>query len=474
MRAAAAVCVLVACASAAAAQESKVARRVDDLNRGAMEDYDLLELDGAKKQLNEALALLKKARLDRSPAAAKTHMNLGIVYGAGLGDHDTALLEFVAALQIDPGAKLAPAYKSPALQKTFDQAKTTVGGKAAGGGTTEPTTPKAEPLLRHTPVDEAPGGEPIILTVKVAAEIADRASQVVARYRPAGTEQFQSINMRPAGAGEYQAAIPESATRADTLQYFIEARAATGKVLATTGSVDAPHIVTIQHAVARRNDEEPPDTETPLGSAPRGGGTPTTMATAAAPPPVAHKTFFVGLTVGAGGGYIKGETEVSHQSVTCCVAVAPFHVMPEVGFWLSQSFTLSVVARIGFPLGANVSGKATLAPAALARATYIFGRHKGAYLHGDLGGGLIRHVVKLSTASATTAMGDTDTYATGPLLVGGGAGYLFPIGGSLRFVIDLNVLAGIPVVSKLGSDAKATKPGFAINADLSLGMLIAF
>src|SRR5262249_11466163 len=162
-------------------------------------------------------------------------------------------------------------------------------------------------------VDEAPGGEPIVVTVRVASEIADRASQVVVRYRPAGTEQFQSINMRAAGGGEDTAAIPEAAARGATPQYFIQARAAAGQGVATTASVDAPHIISLQHAVARRNDEEPPDSENPLGSGgsqPRGGGTTTT--TAAAAPPSHHKTLFVAVAAGAGGGYIKGETEVSH------------------------------------------------------------------------------------------------------------------------------------------------------------------
>jgi hypothetical protein len=149
-------------------------------------------------------------------------------------------------------------------------------------------------------------------------------------------------------------------------------------------------------------------------------------------------------------------------------------VLAEVGFWLGRHFTVSLAGRIGFPLGANVTGKATLAPAVLGRATYLFGNRGGLYVHGDLGGGFIRHVVKLSASSASAVMGDTDTFATGPLLVGGGAGYIVPLGGPLRFVVDLEILAGIPVVNKIGSSARATKPGFAIHGDLSLGISVAF
>ncbi len=466
----------------AAAQDARAVKRVEDLNRAAMEDYDLLELESARKQLSDALAIIKRSRLERDPVAARTHMNLGIVHGAGLGDQDTALLEFIAALEIDPEAKIDPSYRSPALQKTFDQARTSVAGKRGGGSGSDPgpSVPAAPTSgLVHAVVEEANAGLPISVEVRVQPQLADRISQVVLRYRPAGAEAFTPAPMAAAGGGVYEGQIPDNATQGETVHYFIEARAVTGKVMATAGTVDSPHIVSIVRSM-RRPDEDPIDSENPLdrGRDPVGSGTgggdddePTSVRRGVE---VGKKTFFVTVTAGAGGAYITGETEVSHQAVTCCVAIAPFHVMPEVGFWLGRSFTVSLLGRLGFPLGANVTGKATLAPAVLARATYFLGRRGGLYLHGDLGGGFIRHTVKLSRSSATAAMGDTDTFATGPLLAGGGAGYILPLAGPLRFVVDLNILVGIPVINQIGSGARATKPGFAVNGDLSLGVSFAF
>jgi hypothetical protein len=187
--------------------------------------------------------------------------------------------------------------------------------------------------------------------------------------------------------------------------------------------------------------------------------------------PSVHRTLYVNVAVGSGAGYVTGKTEVSLQPVTCCVAPAPFHVMPEVGFWLTRQFTLSLVGRLGFPLGANVAGAATFAPAGFLRATYIFGTNGGIYVHGDVGGGLIRHTIKLTRST----MGDTDTSVTGPLLVATGAGWILPLGGSgLRFVLDLNLIAGVPIVSSLGSGARASEPGFSLHGDLSLGVGFAF
>jgi hypothetical protein len=65
--------------------------------------------------------------------------------------------------------------------------------------------------------------------------------------------------------------------------------------------------------------------------------------------------------------------------------------------------------------------------------------------------------------------GDVDTVATGPLLLGGGANWSVTLGGPLRFVVDFNLLAGIPV-AELGG----VKPYFSVNLDLNVGLQFAF
>ncbi|HTM20384.1 MAG TPA: hypothetical protein VL172_07755, partial [Kofleriaceae bacterium] len=63
----------------------------------------------------------------------------------------------------------------------------------------------------------------------------------------------------------------------------------------------------------------------------------------------------------------------------------------------------------------------------------------------------------------------TDTAVSGPLLLGTGAGYLRSLGGPMRFVAELNVIAGIPV-SKVG----VIDPGFGLQFDADLGLMVAF
>src|SRR5437660_1099647 len=91
------------------AQDAAAAARIEQLNKRAMNDYDMLEFESAKKTLTDAVNLVKKAGLDTDPIAAKTYINLGIVYVAGLKDRYKGFQQFVRALQIKPDAQLDPA-----------------------------------------------------------------------------------------------------------------------------------------------------------------------------------------------------------------------------------------------------------------------------------------------------------------------------------------------------------------------------
>ena len=222
-------CILlfVAGAAPALAQDSRAVKRIEDINRAAMEDYDILNFESAKKLLEGAEPQIKKAKLDKHPIAARTQVNLGIVLGGGLGDMPGAQAAFKRALEIDPTARLPVAYRTPELQRTFDGA----GSKGADEG---------PPVgLKHAPIESAKPGEAIPISVQVGAEV--KAKQIVVSYRAAGTQEFTALPMKSVGAtgAEWTASIPAEATRGDSVDYFIEARGTGGKVLAATGNASS-------------------------------------------------------------------------------------------------------------------------------------------------------------------------------------------------------------------------------------------
>src|SRR5829696_4762619 len=77
----------------------------------AMENYDLMDYDAAKKLLTQALAIAKKAKIEKDPIVAKAYLDLGIVSYVNQ-DPDGAKLNFLSAIQIDPKIQIEPAYKS--------------------------------------------------------------------------------------------------------------------------------------------------------------------------------------------------------------------------------------------------------------------------------------------------------------------------------------------------------------------------
>src|SRR5262245_895853 len=103
-------------------------------SKEAMESYDLMDYDAAKKLLNQAVTAAKKAKLDKDPVAAKTYLYLGIASFAG-GDADGAKAAFAAAVAIDPKIQIDAAYKSPELVKLLEGARA---GSSGGSGTGTP------------------------------------------------------------------------------------------------------------------------------------------------------------------------------------------------------------------------------------------------------------------------------------------------------------------------------------------------
>jgi len=88
----------------------------------------------------------------------------------------------------------------------------------------------------------------------------------------------------------------------------------------------------------------------------------------------------------------------------------------------------------------------------------------GLLVSGGIGGGIVRHTVALENSD------QVDTSASGPLLLGGGAGYSKAMGGTMKLVAEVNAFAAIPVVDTLGN----VEPNFAFHVDFNLGLLLAF
>lgn len=533
------LCVL-ACASSAFAED--VDKQVQKMNKRAMDDYDSLEFESARRTLLDAVQMLRANGLDDSPTAAKTYANLGIVYVNGFKDKNRGVQQFVNALRIKPDYQLDPAVDTPELAEAFAEAQKKAGkGKPSAAGrppsapeqkppeqkppvtppVTPPATPETPPTppgeevkgLQHTPVEESRPNTPIPMRAKVGSDVG--ATKVLVFFRGSGQEDFLSVPMKNTGGVDWVGVIPADAVTGKALQYYLEARDARGRTVAAAGSAPSPYIIEITETAAPPTNVPEVDVEDPL------------MKERLAKRRAAeeHKStrdhLFIFVMPGFGFGVepAGNHTEVAWQYQNQGVhadsyvpqpvgatgtAVAPFHIAAEIGWLITPRFSLSALGRFQLVTGANAqtvqtgttqgaTTKAFGAVAAMVRARYRFfdGRFHP-YVHVDIGGGEIRHVLDISGAESDahplvdryTAdrynagekmnLADyqqevcanhkscSDTISLGYFLLGGGAGLWYDFASHFAFIFDVNLLGAVGTGDR--------QSGFNIDVQIGLGV----
>ncbi|MBL9019329.1 MAG: hypothetical protein JNL83_34395 [Myxococcales bacterium] len=444
----------------------------------AMENYDLMDYDAAKKSLTQALAMAKKAKLDKDPVTARVYLDLGIASFAA-GDADGAKAAFVSAVQIDAKIQIEPAYKSPELTKLLDEAKASAGGGTGPGPGPGPDEPVGDVIdcaavkgFQHTIIDTAPQAAPQPIEVLLGADVTP--VKVSAFYRVEGATDFTEVKLAKQGECKYTGAIPATAMKGSLIHYYVAALDGNNKAMASKGSSGSPNILELT-APVKKNVAIKDDGEDPINGKKGGGEKIETGGEVSGGVIPGGKRPKVMITVagGTGFGYVTGNTEGGNMVQQCCVGNSYVVLLPEVGYQVNDKLSIGLAARIGLPIGANVNaegseGHSTIAPGALVRLRYALSPSgEGIRLMGQLGGGVMRNTIKLTT---NTPGMDTDIVGQGPLLVGAGIGFLKRLSGKVAFVADLSALAGIAVVDKVSGVNVNT----GIGADLSLGLAIGF
>lgn len=458
---------LVALAGAPRPVHADPKKDIEAKIKEAMDSYDQFEYEEARKLLNTALTLAKKNKLESNPVVAKVNISLGVVYFAGLKDEASAKLAFLSAVEIDPKIQIDPAYRSPEMSKLLDEARSE---QAVTDADTHPDTAPAGGVdcstvtgLQHTIVDTGAKGTKRELEAYLGSDVT--ATKVVIKYRPVGQEKFAEVAMVKQGDCKYVGAIPAKAMNVDLLHYYIAAIGPDGHEAANKGSEGLPNIIEI---AAMTGDGGGTDDDNPLDNHPREDGHKDKGPTGGVVAGGKKSMVFVAVAVGTGAGYVSGKTEQQQNDVECCVAPGLLHIAPEIGYFINRQLAISLAGRIGFPIGANIEGHASIGPAGMVKIRYALSpKGYGIVVNGAAGGGIIRNTIKLTESQQGM---DTDIVAFGPMLLGGGLGYSAALGRTIRLNADLNVLAGIPVVNKIGE----SHLNFGVEFDFALGLLVGF
>ena len=475
------VWVIAAVLVAASAAHADPKGDITSKSKEAMENYDLMDYDAAKKLLNQALSSAKKAKLDKDPVTARVYLDLGLSAFAG-GDSEGAKVAFISAVQIDPKIQIEAAYKSPELTKLLEDARKGGGGKpdvvtppGGGGGGGEPVVDSIDCStvkgLQHTIIDTAPGGAPQPIEALVGADITP--VKVAVMYRVEGMTEFTEVKLTKQGDCKYTGAIPAGAMKGSLIHYYVAALDGNNKAIAAKGSSGSPNILEItapvKKVVATKDDNEDPISgRTKKSAEPLGGEISGGVVAGGKRPKV-----MITVAAGTGFGYVRGSTEGGSMVQQCCIGNSIVVLTPELAYQVNAKLSIGIAGRIGLPIGANVNAQGAEAPSKVAPAGLIRLRFAlsetgdGIRVMGQIGGGVMRNTIKLTTQTAGM---DTDIVGQGPLLIGGGVGFMKRLGGRVAFVADISALVGIAIVDKLGT----TKVNNGFGADLSLGLAIGF
>jgi hypothetical protein len=457
------------------AQPAEAVGKVTQLNKDALAAIDKREFEKARELLKKALDVCEEAGLDRHPARARTHVHMGIVIIQGFKNHELGRKQFRKALEIDPSITVTRSLSTPDLEEAFAEAKAGGSGgdeSSGGSGRAAPSgdgqragggpSLSANGLAYHSLSEVKQGGN-IVVTVNVEDSL--KFSKIVLAYKPQGERAFLGREMDAVGAGAYSATIPDRATTAASVAYYIEAQDEEGQPVAQRGTEARPLVITFSRpsrttgaragaeAVAetrevRRRSAEDDDDE------------------------IAGQ-FFAGLLVGSGIGYASGTGEVNADTkVPGAFSGALLgHVAPEVGYWMSSNLMLSLQGRFQLVTGPTEvldNGKTySPIPAALAvfaKASWFFGEgNLRPFISGALGGGQIRHVVtfgNLRNCGATKSETCVDSVVAGPLLAAVGGGVSYKLAPAIALVASTN--------------AQVAAPSFTLNLDLNAGVAFSF
>jgi hypothetical protein len=430
------------------AQNTPAVDKLIAMNKKALDDYETLEWDTAKRTLLQALVFAKKSNLETHPMMARTYVHLGAVYVVGFKDKQKGLQSFSRALEIDPTIRISKAMSTPELESLFAEA-----GQGGGGGgvaaappaRAEPPPPaeveappppppssggrrrrapimEAEPAPR--PAEEEESGEPdlparvnvlecpakdetppdksVLIRCAVAPNLP--VSKLFLMYQDPGADDFTPVAMEKTPKGWFAAKIPKKAVTGTSLRFYVEGRNDKGKPIVSNGRVDSPNLMLIREAEAaqtekelgglkRTREENPldePDPNRPRRFLGRIDKSKIGLDTR-----FGNRRWWIGLAFGSGFGYAPASGLEALPSRANAYAsglawAGLGHAAPEIGYQLTPNLAISLEGRDQYiPQTAHFSRfAATGAHAVLAKILVYTKQQRGRFFFdGALGGG---------------------------------------------------------------------------------------
>jgi hypothetical protein len=379
------------------------------MNKKALDDYDTLEWDSAKRTLLEALVAGKKAGLDNHPVMARTYVHLGCVYITGLKDRQKGLQSFARAIEIDPSIRIERTMTDTELEEAFaEAAKQAKPRPGAAVATPPPPPPERKPVAQEEapppppkkkgPVMEAEA-PPAALTYKMTMGEGDEEpdlpahinaldcptpdevppeksvklrcaaasnlglAKVFLMYRVPGSEEFGAVEMERTPKGWYQGKLPKKAVTGKSVQLYFEGRNAGGKPIVSNGRAESPNLILIREEAAAKEVEEETGVsnqaidreENPLQQSDEPTGPRLYLGKVdrskiGLDTRYGNRKWWIGIGVGSGYGYAKGDgletrTDLNSEYTAGLGWAGIGHLAPEIGLQLTPDIAISLEGR---------------------------------------------------------------------------------------------------------------------------------
>jgi hypothetical protein len=470
-------------AAAPSGDQAAAYKHVEFLTRKALEQYELLEFDAAKKALGDAEALCEKHRLAAYAACARVSMIQGVVAIAAYKDRFNGRKGFVKALTVDPSQRLDAALSTPEAEEIFASARKEAEavrksapppplppppvaapapapeGEGEGEGEAEEreVDPRDVRGILHNAVSEAPLSTAVKIKCVIGPDVA--VSKVFVFYRAKGRDDWTPEIMSQA-RGAFVATIPATMVKPPAVDYYIEVRDGRGKPQIASGNIISPHQIrvvlpraktagaAVAEAPRRRLVEDELDEDARLKRKKRAASGKIPM--------------WARVMLGTGFGWIGKDAKPDAGDSAGTLegggfASAPLHVAPEFGISLTPSIGLSLVGRVQVLTMAEKGESFT--GAGLVRGYWMFGGEKlRPYANLAIGGGYIIHTTAVRPAGGELKK---NSFMAGPFIAGVGGGVSYAITPRVLLIGELQALIGVPT-------------NFTFNIDINLGVGFTF
>jgi len=474
----------IAASNEARSQQGDAAASVRALNEAALEAYELLEPEEARRLLNEALEAGRKQGLQNDPETARAHVLLGVVLAGAFEEDEAAFEQFQKGLQIQPTVRIDDDLRNPNIDAAFERALTQLADQPVAESYTEVLDDNGNPRpgppfgfagLFHKPLASAVVGERLVITAAVEQNLPYR--KLVLSYKPEGASGYLTRELEREPDGWWTARIPPPAVRGKSVNYFLQLLDAGGTPLATSGSESEPHVVALESYSA--NDASDTDEENPFDSQPKNRSAPL------------RGRWFARLAVGSGMGVANGNAEFSPDEdgdpigFEGSAPAGTLVVSPEVGYFVSSRVFVSLQVRSQLLLGTSsakinvgdsderLASPASMAHAGFVRAGYYFldGAFRP-YAFVSAGAGEARFIVDIgdfrddcgdAPEGESGSEDCIDSVVAGPVFAGAGGGLELMLTDTIGLNATVSVIADV-----------LNMPDLNLAADFGGGVVVVF